>query len=337
MSKITKDTTIGILYGGWSDEREISLESGSSVYASLKDAGYKVFLYDLKNNKEELSKFISEYSVDIIFNLIHGTGGEDGTIQSWLDDLQIKYVGSDSKSSRLSFSKTKTKEIWVKSELTTPDFISHVDLESWILTAISINNKSKTSDDNSSFQQETSKKINNFLESYDRYVLKPDCSGSSVGIKIFSNPKELSIHCKSLRKNCLDNTISQNFLEKCISGSEYTAPIIGNTVFPIIKIETKREFYDYQAKYVDNDTSFTFPSFDSNLQSIINSICLKAFKSLGCKGWGRVDFFIDDDNEIYLIEVNTIPGMTSHSLVPMSAKQKNLSYLDLILLILNTR
>ena len=335
MSKITKDTIIGILYGGWSDEREISLESGSSVYGSLKDAGYKVFLFDLKNNKEELSKFISKYSIEIIFNLIHGTGGEDGTIQSWLDDLQIKYVGSNSKSSRLSFSKTKTKEIWIKSELTTPDFISHVDLESWILEAISMN-KGNPSDDNSSFKQETIKKINNFLESYDRYVLKPDCSGSSVGIKIFNNPSELSNHCESLSKDCLDNAINQNFLEKYISGSEYTAPIIGNTVFPIIKIETKREFYDYQAKYVDDDTSFTFPSFDSSLQRIINSKCLKAFKSLGCKGWGRVDFFIDDDNGIYLIEVNTIPGMTSHSLVPMSAKQKNLSYLDLILLILNT-
>ena len=336
MSKITKDTIIGILYGGWSDEREISLESGSSVYDSLKDAGYKVFLFDLKNNKEELSKFISKYSIEIIFNLIHGTGGEDGTIQSWLDDLQIKYVGSNSKSSRLSFSKTKTKEIWIKSELTTPDFISHIDLESWILAAISMNNKGNPSDDNSSFKQETIKKINNFLESYDRYVLKPDCSGSSVGIKIFNNPNELSYHCESLSKDYLENTISQNFLEKYISGSEYTAPIIGNTVFPIIKIETKREFYDYQAKYVDDDTSFTFPSFDSSLQRIINSKCLKAFKSLGCKGWGRVDFFIDDDNRIYLIEVNTIPGMTSHSLVPMSAKQKNLSYLDLILLILNT-
>ena len=336
MSKITKDTIIGILYGGWSDEREISLESGSSVYDSLKDAGYKVFLFDLKNNKEELSKFISKYSIEIIFNLIHGTGGEDGTIQSWLDDLKIKYVGSDSKSSRLSFSKTKTKEIWIRSKLKTPDFISHVDLESWILAAISMNNKSKPSDDNSSFKQETIKKINNFLESYDRYVLKPDCSGSSVGIKIFNNPNELSYHCESLSKDYLENTISQNFLEKYISGSEYTAPIIGNTVFPIIKIETKREFYDYQAKYVDDDTSFTFPSFDSSLQRTINSKCLKAFKSLGCKGWGRVDFFIDDDNGIYLIEVNTIPGMTSHSLVPMSAKQKNLSYLDLILLILNT-
>ena len=335
MSKITKDTIIGILYGGWSDEREISLESGSSVYGSLKDAGYKVFLFDLKNNKEELSKFISKYSIEIIFNLIHGTGGEDGTIQSWLDDLQIKYVGSNSKSSRLSFSKTKTKEIWIKSELTTPDFISHVNLESWILAAISMN-KGNPSDDNSSFKQETIKKINNFLESYDRYVLKPDCSGSSVGIKIFNNPNELSYHCESLSKDYLENTISQNFLEKYISGSEYTAPIIGNTVFPIIKIETKREFYDYQAKYVDDDTSFTFPSFDSSLQRTINSKCLKAFKSLGCKGWGRVDFFIDDDNGIYLIEVNTIPGMTSHSLVPMSAKQKNLSYLDLILLILNT-
>ena len=337
MSKISKNTIIGVLYGGWSDEREISLESGSSVYASLKDAGYKVFLYDVKNNKQELSKFVSEYSIEIIFNLIHGTGGEDGTIQSWLDDLKIKYVGSDSKSSRLSFSKTKTKEIWIKNKLTTPDFISHIELESWMLSTISTNNyKGKLSVDDSSFRQKTNYKINNFLEKYNRYIFKPDCSGSSVGIKIFNNSNDLSNHCKSLWKDCMDNTTIKNFLEQYISGSEYTAPIIGNTVFPIVKIETKREFYDYQAKYIDDDTRFTFPCFDSNLQKNINSKCLKAFKSLGCHGWGRVDFFIDSNSDIYLIEVNTIPGMTSHSLVPMSAKQKNLSYLDLILLILNT-
>ena len=336
MSKITKDTKIGILYGGWSDEREISLESGSSVYASLKDAGYKAFLYDLKNNKEDLSKFISEYSIDIIFNLIHGAGGEDGIIQSWLDILKIRYVGSDSKSSRLSFSKTKTKEVWIKNRLPTPDYISDVELESYILTANSIDtNKDKSFDDDSYIYQEANNKIHNFLEKHDKYILKPDCSGSSVGIKIFSNFDELNKHYKSLRKDYPKNTMTKNFLEKCISGSEYTAPIIGDTIFPIIKIETKREFYDYQAKYIDDDTSFTFPNFDVSLKKDINSKCLKAFKSLGCKGWGRVDFFIDD-NEVYLIEVNTIPGMTSHSLVPMSAKQKNLSYLDLILLILNT-
>ena len=160
--------------------------------------------------------------------------------------------------------------------------------------------------------------------------MKPDCSGSSVGIKIFNNPNELSYHCESLSKDYLENTISQNFLEKYISGSEYTAPIIGNTVFPIIKIETKREFYDYQAKYVDDDTSFTFPSFDSNLQRIINSKCLKAFKSLGCKGWGRVDFICDSSGLPWLIEVNMVPGMTSHSLVPMAAKEAGLDFSDLV-------
>ncbi len=336
MSKITKDTKIGVLYGGWSDEREISLQSGSSVYNTLKDAGYSVYLCDLNNNKEELKKFINKYSIEIIFSLIHGAGGEDGVIQSWLDHIDVRYVGSDAKSSELSFSKTKTKNIWHESGLSTPDYLSNIALESWMLTAISIYNKRKLTDDTSSIDKEINEKINSFFEKYDKYILKPDCSGSSVGIKIFNNPDDLNNYLKPFWKDYLDNASTKYFLETYISGSEYTAPIIGNTVFPIIKIETKREFYDYQAKYIDEDTNFTFPRFDSDLLKKITSVCSRAFESIGCKGWGRVDFFIDNDKEIHLIEVNTIPGMTSHSLVPMSAKKNNLSYLELILLILET-
>ena len=166
---------------------------------------------------------------------------------------------------------------------------------------------------------------NLFLGDTTKYVLKPDKSGSSVGIKISNNVKELSTSLASV-----NSPYEEYFIEEYIEGYEYTAPIIGDTVFPIIKIETKREFYDYQAKYIDDDTSFTFPEFKSDMLEKIESTCLKAFKVLGCKGWGRVDFFIDKDNEISLIEINTIPGMTDHSLVPMSASHINISYIELI-------
>ncbi|MFL2559594.1 MAG: D-alanine--D-alanine ligase [Gammaproteobacteria bacterium] len=302
MNNVLTKMKIGILCGGWSDERSISLNSGNSVYESLINNGYDAYIFDFKKNKfEMLSNFLSSNKIDLVFNLIHGTGGEDGTVQAWLDDIGIDYVGSDTESSRLSFSKIMTKKKWVDNELKTPAYIEKVQ------SIISEN-------ENQSL----------FLGDINKYVLKPDKSGSSVGIKIFNNAKDLSMGLSSV------DSYDEFFVEEYVEGHEYTAPIIGDTVFPIIKIETKREFYDYQAKYIDDDTSFTFPEFKPDMLKKIESICLKAFQVLGCKGWGRVDFFIDKDNEISLIEINTIPGMTDHSLVPMSANHINISYIKLI-------
>ena len=301
---------IGILCGGWSDERPISLKSGNSVYESLIDNGYDAYIFDFKkidfaadfhNEFEMLSSFLSSNKIDLVFNLIHGTGGEDGTVQAWLDDIGVNYVGSDTKSSKLSFSKLSTKRKWRDNGLKTPAYAEK-------LSSIIAGNENQSL----------------FLGDTTKYVLKPDKSGSSVGIKIFNNVKDLSMALSSI------SSYDEYFVEEYVEGHEYTAPIIGNTVFPIIKIETKREFYDYQAKYIDDDTSFTFPEFESDMLEKIESTCLKAFKVLGCKGWGRVDFFIDKDNEISLIEINTIPGMTDHSLVPMSASHINISYIELI-------
>ena len=302
MNNVLTKMKIGILCGGWSDERSISLNSGNSVYESLINNGYDAYIFDFKKNKfEMLSNFLSSNKIDLVFNLIHGTGGEDGTVQAWLDDIGINYVGSDTESSKLSFSKIMTKKKWVDNELKTPAYIEKVQ------SIISEN-------ENQSL----------FLGDINKYVLKPDKSGSSVGIKIFNNAKDLSMGLSSV------DSYDEFFVEEYVEGHEYTAPIIGDTVFPIIKIETKREFYDYQAKYIDDDTSFTFPEFKPDMLKKIESICLKAFQVLGCKGWGRVDFFIDKDNEISLIEINTIPGMTDHSLVPMSANHINISYIKLI-------
>ena len=302
MNNVLTKMKIGILCGGWSDERSISLNSGNSVYESLINNGYDAYIFDFKKNKfEMLSNFLSSNKIDLVFNLIHGTGGEDGTVQAWLDDIGIDYVGSDTESSKLSFSKIMTKQKWVDNGLKTPAYIEKLQ------SIISEN-------ENQSL----------FLGDINKYVLKPDKSGSSVGIKIFNNAKDLSMGLSSV------DSYDEFFVEEYVEGHEYTAPIIGDTVFPIIKIETKREFYDYQAKYIDDDTSFTFPEFKPDLLEKIESTCLKAFKVLGCKGWGRVDFFIDKDNEISLIEINTIPGMTDHSLVPMSANHINISYIELI-------
>ena len=302
---------IGILCGGWSDERPVSLDSGKSAYNSLMSSNLNAFLFDFKNNDiNMLSEFIKSNNIDLVLNLIHGTGGEDGLVQSYLDRLSIKYIGSDTESSKLSFNKVHTKEIWLKNGLRTPNYL-------------------RLSDNISSKEMQ---KIFN-----DKFILKPCESGSSVGIKIFNTTNFSSSNSKDILEKLSLNSINScdYFIEEFISAPEYTAPIINNQVFPIIKIETKREFYNYEAKYLDNDTIFSFPEFPEDIRENINLICMKAFNSTGCSNWGRVDFFMEKDSSVNLIEINSIPGMTDHSLVPKSAQKSGLSYNQLLLLLLS--
>lgn len=309
MSKLS-GKHIGILCGGWSDERSVSLDSGKSAYNSLIKSNSNTFLFDFKDNDIHiLSKFVESNKIDVVLNLIHGSGGEDGVVQNYLDRLSVKYIGSNSESSKLSFNKVDTKEVWLKNGLNTPNYL-------------------RLSDNISS------KKIKEKFGK--KFILKPCESGSSVGIKIFDTANFYSSSPSSiLDKLSLNSKNSYDyFLEEFITASEYTAPIIDNQVFPIIKIETKREFYNYEAKYLDNDTVFSFPNFPEDIHKNINLICMEAFDSIGCSNWGRVDFFMDNDFVINLIEINSIPGMTDHSLVPKSANKNGLSYDQLLLLLL---
>ena len=301
---------IGVLCGGWSDERPVSLDSGKSAYNSLISSGLNSFLFDFQDNDiGMLSNFIESNDIDLVLNLIHGSGGEDGLVQSYLDRLSVKYIGSDSESSKLSFNKVHTKEVWLKNNLKTPNYLRLS------------NNIS-------------SKKIEEIFD--DKFILKPCESGSSVGIKIFNTIDFYSSNPVDILEKLSLNSINSHdyFIEEFITAPEYTAPIINNQVFPIIKIETKREFYNYEAKYLDSDTVFSFPEFSQDIHENINSICMKAFDTTGCSNWGRVDFFMDKDSLINLIEINSIPGMTDHSLVPKSAKKNGLSYDQLLLLLL---
>jgi D-alanine-D-alanine ligase len=301
---------IGVLCGGWSDERPVSLDSGKSAYNSLISSGLNTFLFDFQDNDiGMLSNFIESNDIDLVLNLIHGSGGEDGLVQSYLDRLSVKYIGSDSESSKLSFNKVHTKEVWLKNNLKTPNYL-------------------RLSDNISS------KKIEEIFD--DKFILKPCESGSSVGIKIFNTFDFYSSNSIDILERLSLNSINSHdyFIEEFITAPEYTTPIINNQVFPIIKIETKREFYNYEAKYLDSDTVFSFPEFPQDIHENINSICMKAFDTIGCSNWGRVDFFMDKDSSINLIEINSIPGMTDHSLVPKSAKKNGLSYDQLLLLLL---
>tara|TARA_B110000858_G_scaffold124844_1_gene142293 strand:+ start:964 stop:1899 length:936 start_codon:yes stop_codon:yes gene_type:complete len=309
MNKLSKKN-IGILCGGWSEERLISLDSGKSAYNSLIESNLDAFLFDFKDNDiDMLSGFIESNKIDLVLNLMHGSGGEDGVVQNYLDRLSIKYIGSNSKSSKLSFNKVHTKEVWLKNNLNTPNYLRL----------------------SNNISSEKIKK--NFSK---KFILKPCESGSSVGIKIFDAADfYLSSPLDILEKLSLSSKNSHDyFIEEFITAPEYTAPIIGNQVFPIIKIETKREFYNYEAKYLDDDTIFSFPDFPEDMHKKINLICMEAFNSIGCANWGRVDFFMNNDSLVNLIEINSIPGMTDHSLVPKSAKKNGLSYHQLLLLLL---
>ena len=296
---MNKDCNICILGGGWSNEREISLRSSQDVYKVLLENKHNVVLYDMNNNSyDDLKSFLNNNSIDLVLNLIHGEGGEDGTIQSYLDDMNIKYCGSNSHSSHLSFNKFKTKKIWREHNLMTPDFEIY---------------------SNQSYKD--------LINSYgNTFFIKDTCSGSSNNIYQIKNNHDFD--------NFIHNKNNREFMiEKKISSDEYTAAILNNKVLPIIKIIPSNEFYDFDAKYKSDETKFLFPELSQDMISVISDQVMKSFNVLGCKTWARVDFFISD-NTVILLEINTIPGMTDHSLVPKAAKVYGLSYYQLVLEIL---
>ncbi len=293
---MNKDSNICVLGGGWSNEREISLKSSKDVYKTLLENKHNVVLFDIKRDSyDDLKSFLRNNSIDLVFNLVHGEGGEDGKIQSYLDDIDIKYCGSNSHSSSLSFNKYKTKKIWREHNLITPDFEIYSD---------------------QTYEELTKSYGNTFF-------IKDTCSGSSNNIFQIKNNDDFDIFIK--------NKSNREFMiEKKISSDEYTAAILNNKVLPIIKIVPSNEFYDFDAKYKSDETKFLFPELNQEILSLISDQVIKSFNALGCETWARVDFFINN-NSIILLEINTIPGMTDHSLVPKAASKYGLSYYQLVL------
>tara|TARA_B110000037_G_C17111518_1_gene502046 strand:+ start:316 stop:1224 length:909 start_codon:yes stop_codon:yes gene_type:complete len=291
---------VAVLMGGTSNEREISLESGAAVLEALHRKKITALPFDpKKDNLNELKLF------DRAFICLHGKDGEDGEIQTFLEAIELPYTGSDIPSSSLGMDKFKSKTIWKSKKITTPNFmlVNHVnDFE----------------------------KASNYCGL--PFFIKPANSGSSIGIAIINKKNDFIFAFEEAYK--IDKIV---IVESFVVGKEYTLPIIDNKPFPIIEIKPKTEFYDYEAKYLRDDTEFICPAnitvpFEKN----INTLCINAFNSIGCSGWGRVDFIIDKNNDIYIIEINTVPGMTNHSLVPMSASYAGVEFDDLVVMILET-
>ena len=290
-----------VLMGGWSNEREISLVSGSFVYDSLIKSGVNTVRLDLKkNNLNE----IEQINPDRVFIILHGKGGEDGEIQKYLDSLNIPYTGSNSESSKLCMNKRTTKEILLSNDILTPNYenISKMRLSS-------IKEK---------FQYP--------------FIVKPSAEGSSIGVYIVENDSDLE---KAISAN--ENISSDFIAEDYVKGVEYTVGILGDSALPVIKLLPPGKFYDFNAKYESDNMRYICPSqLDDSMEDKLKKISLNCFKACGCRGWGRIDIIIDEKGNPWVIELNTVPGMTSHSLVPLAAKQRNINFENLVLKILNS-
>ncbi len=293
---------VAVLMGGESAERTISLESGRAVYDALCNSGIDAHAIDF--NKNEFQQLISN-NFDRVFIALHGRGGEDGTIQGALESVGLPYTGSDVLSSALAMDKTRSKALWSNAGLPTPDAVELNQLSNW---------------------QQIAEQLKLPI------MVKPVREGSSVGASKVTEVHDLFSAWE--QANEFDNHV---MAESWIEGDEYTIPVLGDIVLPMIKLETKRDFYDYKAKYEDDDTKYICPcGLDEKTESSLGELALQACRSLGVSGWSRVDLMIDKNNQAWLIEVNTVPGMTSHSLVPMAAKHIGLSFEELVIQILAT-
>ncbi len=289
---------VAVLFGGKSAEREVSLKSGAGVLAALQRQGVDAHAFDpAERSLDELRAF------DRVFIMLHGRYGEDGTIQGALELMEIPYTGSGVLASAVGMDKWRTKLLWRAVGLPIPEFVML--------------------DENSDFAA-VERQLGLPL------FVKPACEGSSIGVSKVRQPGELQTAWREAAKH--DALV---IAEQAILGGEYTVAILGEQVLPIIKIVPATDFYDYEAKYLRDDTQYLCPcGLPEAREMELRAQALEAFRALGCSGWGRVDFLMDDAGRAYLLEVNTSPGMTDHSLVPMAARVAGISYEQLVLLVL---
>lgn len=294
---------VGLLVGGDSAEREVSMDGGKAVLAALERKQVEVEMFD---GSPALFAAINEGRIDRVFNLVHGPGGEDGTIQGALQLMDIPVTGSGLLGSALSMDKVHSKWIWERRGINTPPF--------------------------SLFKHD--KQVPD--EIIDKWGLplfvKPAGLGSSIGITRVEQAGELPAAVKLAYE--YSETI---IVEPEVKGSEYFAGIVGELVLPLIRIETPHKFYDYEAKYESDDTQYFCPcGLPADLEAEMQALSLEAFEALDCSGWGRIDFILDEKGKAWFLEANTTPGMTSHSLVPQAAAQIGIGFDELVWRILES-
>ncbi|MCT8344040.1 MULTISPECIES: D-alanine--D-alanine ligase [Photorhabdus] len=298
---------VAVLLGGTSAEREVSLLSGQAVLAGLREAGIDAHPVDTKDFPVTQLK---EAGFEKVFIALHGRGGEDGTLQGVLEFLQLPYTGSGVMASALSMDKLRTKQLWQGIGLTVSPYVS-------------INSQQ--------FERLTDSQLQEYVAGLGLpLIVKPSLEGSSVGMTKVDEISELRGALEAAFRYDVDLLV-----EKWLNGPEYTVAILGDTALPSIRIQPAAVFYDYDAKYWSEETQYFCPSgLSDEKEQQLTELALKAYQSVGCSGWGRVDVMMDTDGDFYLLEVNTSPGMTSHSLVPMAARQAGLSFSQLVVKIL---
>jgi D-alanine-D-alanine ligase len=291
---------VGVLFGGRSAEREVSLKSGAMVLKALQGRGVDAHAFD---PAERGLDALQAERFERVFIALHGRYGEDGTLQGALELMGVPYTGSGVLASSLAMDKWRTKLVWHAAGIPTPRYdLLHADT------------------DFAAVVQRLGLPI----------MVKPANEGSSIGMSKVKRAEDLAA-AYALAAKYDPIVIAEQFIE----GIELTAGVLGSDPLPVIKLETAREFYDYEAKYISDDTRYILPcGLDAAAEAAVQAGVLRAFDALGCRGWGRVDLMMDRDARPYFLEVNTSPGMTDHSLVPMAARHAGIPFDELCVRIL---
>lgn len=293
---------VALVKGGWAAERDVSLVSGAACEAALQRAGIDLTIIDVRS-PADLDVLHSDH-FDRVFNIIHGRGGEDGQLQALLELKGIPCTGSGVLGSALAMDKLRSKYLWAGAGMPTPAY------------------RKLTSPEDC---EEAARTMTLPL------MVKPSLEGSSIGMSKVHRGEDLSAALD------LAARYGEVFVEQWVEGAEYTVSILDGQALPLIRLETDQDFYDYAAKYERDDTRYHCPcGLEGDEESRLKNLAMEAFEAVGAGGWGRVDLMVDRDGQPWLIEVNTVPGMTGHSLVPMAARQAGIDFDELALRILMT-
>ncbi len=309
---MAEEKNIAVLMGGISPERKISLQSGKTVAKALEKTDSHVIKIVVN---DDLVSELDNYKIDVAFVALHGHFGEDGGIQEVLESKDIPYTGSGVLASRLAIDKVKSKEIFIKNNIPTPDY----------------------------FAVSTAQSMSEIVQSVKKLklpvVTKPVSNGSSIGISIIREYNELPDGIKHTGPHS-----TEVLIEKCIAGRELTVSILDDKTLPVIEIKTTTGFYDYEAKYKSKNTQYIIlesaeESSECTLSHAVydrvQELAIRAHNSLGCRTFSRVDMILGNDGEIYILEVNTIPGFTERSLLPKAAAAGNISFTELCSIIVD--